>query len=58
MSSLRFEGINGYPLLLVDGSGQLHLVITWRTRTQIHGTYLCSLVGVRMVTHDTGSPRG
>ncbi len=34
-----FEGVNGYPLLLVDGSNRLHMVITWRTKTQIGGTY-------------------
>jgi len=34
-----FEGINGRPIFLVDGGGGLHLVITWRTRTQIGGTF-------------------
>ena len=42
-----FEGINGYPLLLVDGSGQLNLVITWRTRTQIGGTYYARWLGTQ-----------
>jgi hypothetical protein len=40
-----FEGINGYPIFLVDGNGGLHLVITWRTRTQIGGTYYARWLG-------------
>lgn len=34
-----FEGINGPSIFLVDRNGGLHLVITWRTTTQIGGTY-------------------
>jgi hypothetical protein len=57
-----FEGINGYPLLLVDGSGQLNLVITWRTRTQVGGsyyalwmgTYWSSMEPVALETEQTG----
>jgi hypothetical protein len=39
------EGINGYPLLLVDGAGGLHLVITMRTVTQIKGTFYARWLG-------------
>lgn len=34
-----FEGVNGRPIFLVDGGGGLHLILTWRTRTQIGGTF-------------------
>lgn len=40
-----FEGINGYPILLVDGASQLHWVQTWRTRSQIGGTYYAQWLG-------------
>ena len=40
-----FEGVNGRPLLLVDGAGQLNLVITWRTKSQVGGTYYARWLG-------------
>ncbi len=36
----EMEGINGYVIPLVDGSGQMHLVVNMRTRTdQVVGIY-------------------
>ena len=40
-----FEGINGSPILLVDGAMGLHLVITWRTRDQVGGTFYARWLG-------------
>ena len=34
---LDFEGINGFPILLVDGAQELWWVQTWRTRDQLLG---------------------
>ena len=44
---LDFEGINGYPILLVDGAQQLYWVQTWRTQTQIGGTFYARWLGTR-----------
>ncbi len=35
----ELEGINGYVMPLVDGSGQVHLIATMRTHTQIGGIF-------------------
>ena len=40
------EGINGYVVPVVDGAGQMHLIINMRTRdTQIVGIYYSSWLG-------------
>lgn len=51
-----YEGINGYPLLLVDGAGQLHLVITWRTKTQLGGTYFARWLGTEWSRMEVAVP--
>ena len=42
----EMEGINGYVIPLVDGLGQMHLIINMRTRaTQIGGLYYAKWLG-------------
>ena len=41
----EMEGVNGYVFPLVDGLGQMHLIINMRTRQQVGGIYYARWLG-------------